>query len=52
MASPVAHGEGTFRDIPCSQSRASEGSGGLPAAVPEGVLTLYPGEEGDGVQSR
>lgn len=32
-------------------SRACEGSGGLPAAVPEGVLTFYPGP-GDGVQSR
>lgn len=56
---PVAHGrEGTFRDIPCSQSPAaawascaSRESGGLPAPVPEEVLTLCPGADGDWVQS-
>lgn len=36
MASPVAHGEGTFRDIPCSQSPAS---GPGPAVPPKGVVT-------------
>lgn len=45
---------GTFlapRALPLGQP-CLQGSGGLPAAVPEGVLTFYPGEEGDGVQSR